>query len=412
MKRSMISLCAAVMIAAGAPAFGQSLKVAKAFDTDNKTGEYVPLGPRYVLVSGRRFLGQAKAGLAENVSYTILDVEKKETIELQLPFGAFVESFSALWFGRASTGSDPRTKQAIAVLDADLVSYDPEHGRAGLIVKNSRLGGTSIVRNVYAVWDLKKQWFTWARPIADTDDRRLLVPVGTDPSGQHFYYALFRYTEPGSGIVSRLELSRIKLDGFEDRWAHTIELPQQRGATVSTYAVFPSPDFSRFIYPEYSEGSGRHKPADAYVIESATKRHFTVPIPVTPYGVAWDREGRSFAIGSNQTGQIVRIDVASKKQVGTAKGPTQITKMVISPHAKWLYVFARSKPIAVFSWPDLKPAKSIPLAALFPGRKSYVFEWSTFTPDGSAAIFSKNVNDDIGYLDLAAPGFSMALVGD
>jgi hypothetical protein len=101
-------------------------------------------------------------------------------------------------------------------------------------------------------------------------------------------------------------------------------------------------------------------------VEPDSGSHFSIPVPVTPYGSVFDFESRYLVLGSNQTGTLHRYDLAAKKEekkVATKRG---IFRLIITRDSRFLLVFHK-KGVEVLTWPAMAGVKSIPMAAILPG---------------------------------------------
>jgi hypothetical protein len=108
-----------------------------------------------------------------------------------------------------------------------------------------------------------------------------------------------------------------------------------------------------------------------YLLDIATKQLAAVPIPIPPNTLGFSRDGQYLAVGSYETGEISRINLAAGTVDLTVQAKTNLSDFFVPAKGDAFVVFyshaAGPKPIEVRRWSDLKVAKSIPTQSLFPG---------------------------------------------
>ena len=273
----------------------------------------------------------------------------------------------------------------------------------------------------YAGIDLGSKRVAWITPIA----KGSFYSIGVDPDGKYFYFYdsisfYKRVKTPDKFSVYRFNISSRRID-----WRYSISIPvRYKKNSPGSYSMrfFPSPDFSKIVFWEYDEiydrktrkGWLKNPQAQAYIIDIPSKSHFSVPIPVTPYGQLIDRENRYLLLGSNQLGMLFRFDLNNKKQDKRVRASRNIFKLILSAHSRYLYVFTKNK-VEVRSWPSLKLIKNIPLKRIFPGiTKLLVSEPVYVTQDGRFAAIGVLKKGRSGPWASSShdDGFHLLMIGD
>jgi hypothetical protein len=212
------------------------------------------------------------------------------------------------------------------------------------------------------------------------EDRRHIQTLGFDAVDRYFYYAVV--TE-GSGEIGlrgylSLEVARIDLQTRKIEPLVKIDRPQRERPLhlVNNYAFF-SPDGKKLALVEYNEKSIRKQhPRDpqqeVLVLDADSRQVDAYPAPLTAYGVVFTRDGRYLILGSNQRGDMVRIDLQQKKIDLQAKGHALIDNFFLTPSGNTFLVVADTilsspKVVEVRRISDLTLQTSIPERLLYPG---------------------------------------------
>jgi hypothetical protein len=112
-------------------------------------------------------------------------------------------------------------------------------------------------------------------------------------------------------------------------------------------------------------------PPQVYVIDFEQKKVSAYPIPRTPYGLSFSRDGRYLAVGSHEENVIIRIDLEAGRIDRRVKAQTHLQKFVTTASGDSLIVMSdhlgAPRSIEVRSWKDLSLQETIPISRLFPG---------------------------------------------
>ncbi len=349
---------------------------------------------------------------------------------------------------------------------AELVYYDGEKGKAGIFLekhasiktlqaepKCPQCGGNtalveqygrylckscrkyvpedSYLKNVsiphYAEVDLKgpsvKRLHEMKHEGFAPGEQEGVIPLGVDPSGRYLYYCNRIYFYRQEKTTGHILLYRASTSSGAVDWKYEIAVPVRvKGKAPLTYSMnyMASDDMSRILFWEYDEagdgGRGQlaNPPAQAYVVNTTTRSHFTVPGLLTCYGQAFDRDGKYLVMGSNQTGELVRVDLAKKAIDLRVIGARSLFKLVVSPRQRHLYAFNKSS-IEVRRWPDLALEKTLPFGSVIPGVRVLLASESMYaTADGRFAVIGvlkKSANGPWFSSDLNA-GFHLLSIED
>jgi hypothetical protein len=208
------------------------------------------------------------------------------------------------------------------------------------------------------------------------DDFRFLRPLGFDPQEQHLYFAIEAYArdEKEKKGPASLELFRVRLEDRAVDWELTLDLPK-RARRLQVKGVHFSHDGSKLALVEHNERSypTANPPQRVYVVDVPGRRIAAYPAPVSAYGAAFSRDDRFLLLGSNELGELSRIDLAKGKVDLKAKGHGLIHAFVPSPSGRSFLVFANTilsapKVVEVRSVDTLALKVSIPVRLLFPGQ--------------------------------------------
>jgi hypothetical protein len=279
---------------------------------------------------------------------------------------------------------------------------------------------------IYANMDLIAGRVTWMAPLG----HEWMSGIGVDQGGNYFYFSDTINFYQREKTPDRFTLYRLNLTTRVVDWKYTIPISiRYKKSSASTYAIniFTSPDLSKIVFWEYDheeyydEGGKRvwrgylsNPPAQAYVVDIPSRKHFSTAIPVTPYGHLIDRDNRYIVLGSNQKGTLHRINLASMREDLMIRSTKAIFKLILSASSRYLYVFTKNS-VEVRSWPSLKMVTRLPISKVFPGiQKLLVSENVYSTQDGRFAaigILKKGQSGPWAASD-HDDGFHLLMIGD
>lgn len=334
------------------------------------TPEMVADGPffgRWQWLSANRFrlLGTirrpAPPGERLPVRYRLLDLSTLSVVDLEVPFKDFPrEGLDALGVKELQGGE-------LLHHDGDVTS---------MLV--DQMNGWKRVATFFVQFDHRSRRFSRLVKLLDVGPGGYLHPFGFDPADEHWYFA-YAVRADGARVSDgplRYELARVNLRTVEIDWRLTLQLPPRARQLKIDSARF-SLDGRRLALVEYNDRAGeRDQPArpqqQAYVIDVASGRIDTYPIPLSAYGAAFTPDSRFLLIGSHEQGTIVRIDVVDRKQTHAVQATKTIHELHVAPSGRYFlvvnnYELSPRKVVDVRSTDDLALVTSIPIDDLFPG---------------------------------------------
>jgi len=219
--------------------------------------------------------------------------------------------------------------------------------------------------------------------------------LGPDPTEKYLYGAILVYDGDilKKGKLLSLRLFRFPLsdETLTSDWEMEFAIPKREKPLSLQSSVFFSADGRMLAFVEYhdltdAERSTPVPPPQVYVIDTKTKQVSTFPIPVTAYGVSFSRDGKYLAVGSLETGELLRINLAAGRIDRRVKAGTSVDKLLTTARGDTFLVFSgrsrKPKPIQVRRWSDLKVVQTIPIRSLFPERDSMDSSYVWMSADG------------------------------
>lgn len=138
-----------------------------------------------------------------------------------------------------------------------------------------------------------------------------------------------------------------------------------------------SPDGTKLALVEYNDvGIQRDQkpnpPEQVLVVDIPSKKVDAYPSLLSAYGTVFSRDSRYLVLGSNELGDMVRIDLEKKKIDLRAKGHKRVDVLLPTRSGKSFLVFSNTKlsspkTIEVRRFSDLKVQTSVPVRLVFPG---------------------------------------------
>ncbi|MBL7899103.1 MAG: hypothetical protein JNJ99_11265, partial [Crocinitomicaceae bacterium] len=187
---------------------------------------------------------------------------------------------------------------------------------------------------------------TWSDLITlgEVDDLRFFYPMGVDRNENYYYYAITHRVDNADrlGEPKRYDLARIDLKNLKTDSLFTLNMPE-RGHYLHLDHTMISPDGRWLILSEYGDKAWRKShPTDAqpvaYIIDTQKKTFITSRIPDTPYGHFITPDSKYMILGSYETGEVVKIDLETGKQVAQLKSTTTIFTFYPAPSGNYFLV--------------------------------------------------------------------------
>jgi hypothetical protein len=345
---------------------------------------------------------RAPAGALRRVTFVVADVREQKVLRLPFALDEFHRAYAPLFTGAPNV---------------ELVRFD---GTSGLL----RFDRREPTRTVpfYSVWNPAAQSVTDPKPIGEvsyttmdgkTAPGRVTFILGPDPAADRLYFADVTYDgrpRPEAGPLS-IRIFRVTLPDLEVDWEMDLSLPRRtRQLTAESHRAFSS-DGKKLALAEYYDRAAQREfqavpPPQVYVIDLERKQVARFPIPKTPYGLSFSRDGRYLAVGSHEDAEIVRIDLDAGRVDRRVKAQTHIQGFATSASGEALLVMSDHiggpRSIEVRRWSDLALEETIPIPTLFPGLAGIHPSGIRATADGRLLVAPRYGKD--GYPDSADAG--------
>lgn len=187
---------------------------------------------------------------------------------------------------------------------------------------------------------------TWSEltSLGRFDDMHFFQPIGTDRDENYYYYAVTtrvdyakRMGEPTQHDVARYDLKTRKVDSVL-----TLKMPKRQHYLHLNNTMI-SPDGRWLVLNEYddkaiSNSNPKDAPPVAYIIDTKKKTHKTCLIPSTPYGHVITSDSKYMILGSYETGEVVKIELETGKQVAKIKATTRIFNFWLAPSGNYFLI--------------------------------------------------------------------------
>lgn len=395
---------AALVLVTAAPV-PQHFEPVRDFSTTNKVGDYGWYGDRFFRLERTLEEGEAPPHLPAACTSVMLDLETMTSRPVRFPLGAWATLHPELFYGNSPTRLNPRNGRTLGSVGCrQLVTWDGRGDTGGYLVTNTdgKLDATARSRLFYVSWSPLEPARNFHVALGESAEGSNVRSIGQHGARWYFEYGGAR--EPGGrpGVA----LAAVDLETRA-----LIEIATLEGARGGTW--WPSPDFSAFLYIEYSELSAKLTPPARLYGVSPSGEQFQLPAPVSTYGVAWLPDLGAVYLGSNELGTLQRLDLGRRTLTQVARGHQGVQWLQLTPNGKTLLVMTRGARVARYALEPFKALPALPIDALLPGRQRYSWDWSTFSPDRRQLMLSKNSNQgQVSFVDSEAPGVSLFKVTD
>jgi hypothetical protein len=248
---------------------------------------------------------------------------------------------------------DPSAKLG-SLPEGELVMYTPQ--KFGLFLED----GVYLEprRAMYAEVDTRSGGVLRTAKLANLDAADRFELLGADTA--HGFAWMWHLRESRSGgrevAIRRLDLKTL---AFTD--VMSIPLAEKTSSSMDQeghLTVFAANDFMRFAVVEYHEkGIALTPGAQVYILDAATRRSFSVPAPLTAYGIAFTPDGYLY-LGSAQTGEVSRVDLGAQRVDKVVSGPYLLGYLAVSPAGQRLFALASSSKFTTYDLPKLSAPAS------------------------------------------------------
>ncbi|MBX5484172.1 MAG: hypothetical protein IRZ16_20285, partial [Myxococcaceae bacterium] len=295
--------------------------------------------------------------------YRLRDLQERKVVDLPIPFRALPKSHAQV-LGR----TDPL---------GEVVHTD---GQVTSLTYNATKGYQTTA-TYFCRYDHRTHSFSELVKLTDWNDSQHLEDIGFDPLDRYFYYATA--LNPAGNVkeagYTALVLGRVDLHTRAIDWTMKVELPKRAWPLRLTSGpkVF-SADGRKLALVEYNDrGLQGDHPANpqqqVLVVDIPSRQVDRYPAPLTAYGVMFSRDDRYLILGSNQTGEIVRIDLQKKRVDRRVKAKKLIHQLVPTASGESFLVLSNTqlaspKVVEVRRVADLSLQTSIPMRLLYAGN--------------------------------------------
>ncbi len=301
--------------------------------------------------------------------YQLLDLQERKVVEVPIPLADM-----------------PRAQLDLLGTARPMVDVVHHAGDVTSFTTNAKRDRETVATYL-GQYDQRTKRFSELVLLSSWESRRHAQPLGFDPTDRYFYFAVVTAGDGEIGLRGyvAMEVARVDLQTRAVDWKVKIDLPQrERPLQLVGNRAFFSPDGKKLALVEYNEVSVRERyPRDpqqqVFVVDVASKQVDAWPAPPTAYGITFASRNRYLVLGSNQRGDLVRIDLEQKKVDLQVKGHVHVQEHLLTPSGESFLVISNTvlsspKVVEVRRVSDLKVQTAIPVRLLYPGIDGVVPE--------------------------------------
>jgi hypothetical protein len=226
------------------------------------------------------------------------------------------------------------------VFNGDVLHYN---GKVSTVKFDRRVNYKNTGEFVCQYDHEKGQWSELVT-LSKVDDLHFFYPMGTDRSENYYYYAITQRVDYASrmGEPTRYKLARLDLKSRKVDSLFTLDMPKREHYLHLDHTMI-SPDGRWLVLSEYGDKAWRRSyPRDtqpvAYIIDTQKKNHKTCRITDTPYGHVITPDSKYMILGSYETGEVVKIELETGKQLSQIKSTTTIFNFFLAPSGNYFLV--------------------------------------------------------------------------
>ncbi|WP_232224590.1 YncE family protein [Leptospira fainei] len=360
---------------------------------------------RYVLVGQKNENWESLE--KHTVTFLIFDMLERKIMDMSPPIAEFAANNSDIFIESAPIRTFSNGRSFVQ-FNTNLAFFDGKKG--GLLLKNRSKPGQSktIERTIYLDWDVSSNKINWSKTVSELDQfenleikvgpnsvesksilRNLMISIGIDSKNGIYYYRIEK-NKDNMGWPSSISIMSFLIDSKKIEEVASFSLEKIAGGNNIYFepVVTASSGFSKLAILEYSELVWK-KLVKGHVLDLKSGKISDFPIPVSPYGVAFDPTNQNLLILSNETGKLVKTNLSSLEQE-TYDSIRGARNLIFSNTGRFVFVFVHGGSVEVRSWPSLKSLKKIPVSSLQTGQSAWEPGGSVFSTDGNFATIPES----------------------
>lgn len=273
-------------------------------------------GSRWIVLGSSARYSQAHCS---DRSYSLWDTQRQTRIETSPAVTGYLLRHRHLvpWF----------LGKKHAAVEEELVSFQPQHGRGGVLLRSPMPSFGKRYNYVYLVWDLKSRRILKAWTLGLPGCFGAYRSIGTEPNGKAFYYLQSEKAVNADCTQSSISPASSSAPSGASYRLMALNLDSGSRRTVAQFAsahprleaIVATQDFSRIAIVPYTESDRAQ--GQSIVIHTETGQVLRFPAPTTPYGVTFSADEEFLMIYSAKAGKIVRFQMATGQRQEFASYP-------------------------------------------------------------------------------------------
>jgi WD40 repeat protein len=307
-------------------------------------------------VNSGKWIYIGKTADFDEIGVYFYNTESKEKLFKAIPIEEYYLSNSQKFIGKLES-----TGKKFPISLQQFLFYDEATQRAGFILEN-RHSSEKVRKYFFAGWNLKSNSIDILEEIKiNLDSKPFSIGFALDYSSnqQTGYFLIATDADLDNGLVDDVEVKIYKFNSTQVSMIH------QYNSKFLPYNPIYHEQSNQIAIASYSENYQKLNPI-GYLYKIETNELNVFPIPSTPYGICFTKNGDSLYIASSDTGEVRRYNTKNTKEFLKSKWGIQGHTLGFWNDSELLWV--RNSGIHIYDPITLKQKKIISTKKFFKGQ--------------------------------------------
>ncbi len=335
--------------------FGISLSAQRiesefSFATDFNVRPTFVEGNSPFFTNGDKWIYIGKTADFDEPGLYFFDTESKSKIYRSIPLEAYYLSQPTQFLGQIETKG-----KRLPFTIYEFLFYDEKSKRAGFVIENKHKS-LNAKRYFYIGWDLATNQIDMAEPIFEIEEN--------DKKSFAQSWIIGYSQEDNTGYFTFAVDADLKDDESEDVTAFIYKIQNKNLSKLKEYKskFYPytpefHPESKQIVIACYTEAFQKRNPVGyLYKVEQNSFQEF--PIPSTPYGISFSKDGKFLYMAAADTGEVRMYHTDNLADVKKAKWGTHGHKLGFWKEGELVWV--RNSGLHIYDPVSLKQKKVIP----------------------------------------------------
>ncbi|EOQ90241.1 hypothetical protein LEP1GSC202_0629 [Leptospira yanagawae serovar Saopaulo str. Sao Paulo = ATCC 700523] len=361
--------------------FSQTIETEFSFATDFNVRPTFVEGNNPYFVNGGKWVFIGKTADFDEPGIYFYDISSKQKIYKPIPLETYYLTHTQDFLGQIETKG-----KRLPLTVYEFLFYDETTKRAGFVLEN-KAKSSKGKKYFYVGWDLSANAIDVVEPIYE-------IPEEDKKSFAQSSYIGFSDKDQTAYFTFAVDAD-LKDDDSEDVTAFVYKVQNKSVTKIKEYKskFYPytpefHPETNQIVIACYAEAFQNRNPT-GYLLKLDTDSFQPFPIPSTPYGISFSKDGKFLYMAASDTGEVRMYNTDNLSDVKKSKWGTHGHKLGFWKEGELVWV--RNSGLHIYDPKTLKQKKVIPTKKFY---KNHVnVSGSAFLP--FQKLLLRNILEDV-----------------